>query len=157
LNSVGGRADIRRDIRSVNTMPPRRHVETPVANRAMEREMRELCVSFDAMETAQRRVPDVGDVNEVENEEVVAEDVVEERMLRVVVKLGARAKIDIPYMYEGNLDTEELFNWIRAMEKYFDYEDVEKKKKVRHIVTRFKGHAALCWDELQADRRSKGK
>jgi hypothetical protein len=36
---------------------------------------------------------------------------VEERLLRAVVKLGARAKIDIP-MYEGNLDTEELLDWI---------------------------------------------
>jgi hypothetical protein len=43
------------------------------------------------------------------------------------------------------------------MDKYFDYEDVEEEKKVRHVVTRLKGHATLWWDELQADRRSKGK
>jgi hypothetical protein len=28
---------------------------------------------------------------------------------------------------------------------------------VKHAVTRLKGHATLWWDELQADRRSKGK
>jgi hypothetical protein len=28
---------------------------------------------------------------------------------------------------------------------------------VRHVVTRLKGHATLWWDELQADRRGKGK
>jgi hypothetical protein len=97
-------------------MPPRRRVEPPVENRAMEREMRELCARLDAMETTQRRAPDVGDISEAENEEVeveeaVAEDVVEECLLKVVVKLGARAKIDVP-MYEGNLDTEELLDWI---------------------------------------------
>jgi hypothetical protein len=43
------------------------------------------------------------------------------------------------------------------MDKYFDYEDVDEEKKVRHVVTRLKGHATLWWDELQADRRSKGK
>jgi hypothetical protein len=86
----------------------------------------------------------------------VVEDAAEEHLLRVVVKLDARVKIGIP-MYEGNLDTEELFNWIRAMDKYFDYEDVEEEKKVRHVVTRMNGHAALWWDELQVDRRSKGK
>jgi hypothetical protein len=86
----------------------------------------------------------------------VAEDDVEERLLRAVVKLGARVKIDIP-MYEGNLDTEELLDWIREMDKYFDYEDVEEEKKVRHAVTRLKGHATLWWDELQANRRRKGK
>jgi hypothetical protein len=103
LTSVGRKIN-------VSTMLPRRRVDPPVANRAMEREMRELRVRLDAMETTQRRVPDVGDVSEAEMEEVevaevVVEDAVEERLLRVVVKLGARVKIDIP-MYEGNLDTE---------------------------------------------------
>ena len=28
---------------------------------------------------------------------------------------------------------------------------------MRHAVTKLKGHAALWWDELQADRRCKGK
>jgi hypothetical protein len=64
--------------------------------------------------------------------------------------------MDIP-MYEGNLDVEELLDWIRALDKYFDYEDVEEDKKVKHVVTRLKGHATLWWDELQADRRCKGK
>jgi hypothetical protein len=70
--------------------------------------------------------------------------------------MGAKAKMDIP-VYEGNLDAEELLDWIRALDTYFDYEDIEEDRKVRHAVTRLKGHAALWWDELQADRRSKGK
>jgi hypothetical protein len=64
--------------------------------------------------------------------------------------------MDIP-MYEGNLDVEELLDWIRALDKYFDYEDVEEDKKVKHVITRLKGHATLWWDELQADRHCKGK
>jgi hypothetical protein len=43
------------------------------------------------------------------------------------------------------------------MDKYFDYEDVDEEKKVKHVVTRLKGHATMWWDELQADRRCKGK
>jgi hypothetical protein len=70
--------------------------------------------------------------------------------------LGARAKIEVP-MYEGNLDVEELLDWIQSMDKYFDYEDVDEEKRVRHVVTRLKGHATLWWDELQVERRSKGK
>jgi hypothetical protein len=77
-------------------------------------------------------------------------------LLRPVVRLGARAKIEVP-MYEGNLDFEELLDWIRSMEKYFDYEDVDEEKKVIHVITRLKGHATLWWDELRAKRRSKGK
>ena len=88
---------------------------------------------------------------EVEVEEVAREDVAKERLLKAVVKCGVREKIDIP-MYKGNLDSEELFDWIRSMDKYFDYEDVDKEKKVKHVVTRLKGHTTLWWDELQADK-----
>ena len=60
-------------------------------------------------------------------------------------------------MYEGNLDVEDLLDWIRSMDKYFDYEDVAEDKKVRHVFTILKGNATLWWNELQADRISKGK
>ena len=43
------------------------------------------------------------------------------------------------------------------MDKYFDYEDVDEERRVRHVVTKLKGHVALWWDELQAERRIKGK
>jgi hypothetical protein len=69
--------------------------------------------------------------------------------LKVVVKLGARENMDVP-MYEGNLVVEELLDWIRSMDNYFDYEDVDEGRKVRHVVTRLKGHVALWWDEMQA-------
>jgi hypothetical protein len=142
-------------------MPPRRRAKPHVANRAMEKEMQELHSRLDFMETTQRKAPDVRDVSDAKNEEVevvevVVEYVAEERLLKAVVKLGAREKIDI-LMYEGNLDVEELLDWIISMDKYFDYEDVDEEKKVNHTVTRLKGHATLWWDELQADRRCKGK
>jgi hypothetical protein len=77
-------------------------------------------------------------------------------LIRAIARMGARAKMDIP-VYEGNLDAEELLEWITALDTYFDYEDVEEDKKVKHAITRLKGHATLWWDELQADRRCKGK
>jgi hypothetical protein len=58
-------------------------------------------------------------------------------LLRAAVKLGAREKTDIP-MYEGNLDVEELLDWIIFMDKYFEYEDVDEEKKVRHAITELK-------------------
>jgi hypothetical protein len=88
----------------------------------------------------------------VEVEEVIVEDAIEEHLLKVVVKLGAREKIDIP-MYEGNLDAEKLLDWMRSMDKYLDYEYVNEDKKVKHAVTRLKGHATLWWDEMQVERR----
>jgi hypothetical protein len=51
------------------------------------------------------------------------------------------------------LDVEELLDWFRVLDRYFDYEDIEEEKKVKYAVTRLKGHVVLWWDELQADRR----
>ena len=142
-------------------MLPRRR-DRPMLDPKVEREMRKLRARLDAMETTQRCTIDVGDISEAEseneagNEEVSVEDATEERLFRVVARIGAKEKMDIP-MYEGNLDFEELLDWIRDLEKYFDYEDVEEDKKFKHVVTRLKGHATLWWDELQADRRCKGK
>jgi hypothetical protein len=142
----------------------RRDRPMPMLDPAVEREMSELRARLDAMETAQRRTVDARNISEAdseneaghEGEEVAVKDAADERLFRAVARIGARAKMEIP-MYEGNLDVEELLDWIRALDKYFDYEDVEEDRKVKHAVTRLKGHAALWWDELQADRRCKDK
>jgi hypothetical protein len=115
------------------------------------------------METTQRCTVNVGDLSDSESEieakheeEVAAEDTSNKRLIRAIARMGARANMDIP-VYEGNLDAEELLDWIRALDTYFDYEDVEEDKKVKHAITKLKGHVALWWDELQADRCYKGK
>ena len=115
------------------------------------------------METAQRCTASARDLSysksEVEaerEEEVAAEDTSNECLIKAIARMGARAKMDIP-VYEGNLDVEELLDWIRALDTYFDYEDVEEDKKFKHVVTHLKGHAASWWDELKADRHCKGK
>jgi hypothetical protein len=146
-----------------STMPPRRR-DIPMPNPTMERKMHKLRARLDAMDIAQRRTIDAGDISEDESEneagnegeEVVAKDAIDEFLFSVVARIGAREKMDIP-VYEGNLDVEELLDWIRALDKHFDFEDVEEDKKVKHVVTRLKGHATLWWDELQADKRCKGK
>ena len=60
-------------------------------------------------------------------------------------------------MYSGNLNVEELMNWINAPSKYFDFEEIEDKKKVRYAATRLKGHASIWWDKLQIHREKRGK
>jgi hypothetical protein len=83
--------------------------------------MRELRARLEGMEAVQRRAPDAGDVSDAEREyaeaeEAIGEHVFEECLLRTIFRLGARAKIEVP-MYEGNLDVEELLDWIRSMDK----------------------------------------
>jgi hypothetical protein len=134
-----------------------------ITDPAIERQMRDLRARLEDMETTQRRTASAGDLSdsdryiEVEREEeVTPRDASNERLIKAISRMGARAKMDIP-IYEGNLDAEELLDWIRALDTYFDYEDVEEENKVKHVVTHLKGHASLWWDELQDDRRCKGK
>jgi hypothetical protein len=115
------------------------------------------------METAQRCTVSARDFSNLEDEveaerkeEVAAKDAANEHLIKAIARMGAKPKMDIP-VYEGNLDAEELLDWIRDLDTYFDYEDIEEDKKVRHDVTCLKGHAELWWDEIQEDRHCKGK
>ena len=43
------------------------------------------------------------------------------------------------------------------MNFFFDYEEMGEDKRVKFAVTKLKGHAALWWDGVQAERRRAGK
>jgi hypothetical protein len=140
-----------------------RRRDRQMTEQVMEREMRDLRDRLEDMETMKRHTVNARDLNDSESEveaereeEVAVEDASNECLIRAIARMGAREKMEIP-VYEGNLDVEEILDWIRALDTYFDYEDVEEDKKVKHVVTRLKGHATLWWDELQADRCCKGK
>jgi hypothetical protein len=88
-----------------------------VPNPAMERDIHELHIRVMDMEIKQRHIAGVGYVSESESEdeaghegeEVAAEDATNERLIRVVARMGARVKMDI-LVYEGNLDVEEILD-----------------------------------------------
>jgi hypothetical protein len=76
---------------------------------------------LDTMETMKRREPDDGDISEAEFEEIeveenVVENVAQDCLIKVVSKIGAKARIEVP-MYEGNLEVEEFLDWVHVMEK----------------------------------------
>jgi hypothetical protein len=93
----------------VEIMPPRIHIDPPIVNCVVGREVRELCTRLEAMEAIQRRKFVAGDVSDAESEEIEVEeatweDTGDERFLKAIMKLGSRAKMEIP-MYEGKLDS----------------------------------------------------
>ena len=68
----------------------------------MEREMRDLRARLLDMEREQRHAVSAGDLSDSESEieaeheeEVAAEDVANERLIRAIARMGARAKMDI--------------------------------------------------------------
>jgi hypothetical protein len=158
-------------------MPPRRERQSPdheyrdarrrgrlAGNPDMEHQLQDLRTRLEEMETTQRRGAGAGEFSdsEVEEEagheakEVSTDDASTERLIRAIARMRLKTKMDIP-VYEGSLNAEELLDWIRAIDTYFNYEDIEEDKKIRHAITKLKGHATLWWDELQADRHSKSK
>jgi hypothetical protein len=36
-----------------------------------------------------------------------------------------------------------LLDWISSLNKYFDYEEIDDEKKVKHAVARLKGDAVI--------------
>jgi len=100
---------------------------------------------MEAVEIAQRRAPDEG--AESSSEESNADVEVEEenenvKIIKILAKAGSKPKMEIP-MYEGSLNAEELMDWIRFIDQYFNYEEVEENKRVKFVVTRLKGHVAI--------------
>ena len=116
----------RRDRQSPN---PEEEMETPrgrgreVQNPEVERDMHNIRARLVDMEIRQRCTADVGDISDSEGEddvghgeeEVTTEDATNELLLKAVARMGAKVKMDIP-IYEGNLDVEELLDWIRALD-----------------------------------------
>ena len=117
-------------------MPPRRERQSPEPegrgnqrgrgrpdqNPEMERQIRDLRVRLEEMEAAQRRTASIGDHSDSEGEveveqptEVAAEDASNERLIKAITRMSSKTKMDIP-TYEGNLDAEELLDWIRALD-----------------------------------------
>ena len=77
-----------------------------------------------------------------DEEEEEEEDSKEVKVLNMPMKASNRPRVEVP-MYEGNFNVEELMDWINALNKYFDFEEIEEKNKVRYAATKMKGHASI--------------
>ena len=60
----------------------------------------------------------------------------------MLMKASSIPRVEVP-MYEGNLNVEELMDWINALNTYFHFKEIEDKKKLIYAATRMKGHAAI--------------
>ena len=64
--------------------------------------------------------------------------------------MRGKVKMDVP-TYLGSLNPEELIDWVREMEKYFDIEQIKDPKRVKVYFLKLRGHTSLWWENIQAD------
>ena len=69
-----------------------------------------------------------------------------------MTQMGKSHKMNASFLF-GSLHLEELIDWIKELEDYFDLKDVKHQQKVRLAQTKLNGHATLWWKELQKERK----
>ena len=120
--------------------------------------MQQIQARLEAMEAGQQRDPE--DVSEPEAEEEEEEGNVEltpeMRFFKSALGSTSKPRLEVSN-FAGILNPEELIDWINEMNKCFDYEEMGEEKRVKLVFTRLKGHIALWWDGVQAERRRVGK
>ena len=95
---------------------------------------------METIEITQRRAKNDG-ISSAYEEETTKEEIEEEseatKVMKMLEKASSRPKVEVP-LYDGNISVEVLMDWISSLDKYFDYEEVDDKKKVKFAATRLK-------------------
>ena len=111
--------------------------------------MRTMMDRMDAIEATKRRgiTHVIRDENVDEEELGIIRDEPEEQMtmeeiiLRAINNIGGKPRLDTP-IYFDSLNPEELIDWIRKMEKFFELEHIRDPLRVRLASTKL-SHASL--------------
>lgn len=65
-------------------------------------------------------------------------------------------KVDIQY-FDGHLGIEEFMDWLSSVETFFEYMNIPEDKRVKLVAYKFKGGASTWWEQLNGNKRRKGK
>lgn len=67
-------------------------------------------------------------------------------------------KVDIPE-YDGKMDPDEFLDWMRTVERVFDYKQLTEAHKVKIVALKFRKYASNWWSNvcLQRERSRKDK
>ena len=66
------------------------------------------------------------------------------------------SKVDIPKC-EGQLDSDLFLDWLRTVERVFDYKDIPEDKRVQLVASKLQKYASVWWANLVARRVRQGK
>ncbi|XP_021969096.1 uncharacterized protein LOC110864356 isoform X1 [Helianthus annuus] len=65
-------------------------------------------------------------------------------------------KVDIPE-YDGKLDPDEFVEWLRTVERVFDYKHTVEEKKVKLVALKLRKYASTWWANVCSQREKLGK
>jgi len=65
-------------------------------------------------------------------------------------------KLDIPE-FKGCLQLEEFLDWVAAVEEILEFKEVPQDKRVSLVATKFRGRAAVWWQQLKQSCIGQGK
>ena len=130
----------------------------PIGNADLREEIRNLRARLDVLEIGRHHehTGDTSDEEFFEEEEETTTENPKVKILKSIFGAGSSSKADVPF-YSAKLYSEELIEWIGAMNKHFDYAKVKEDTQVRFVVTKMRGHARLWWDGVQEERILKHK
>jgi len=66
------------------------------------------------------------------------------------------SKVDIP-KFEGQLVPDLFLDWLRTVERVFDYKDIPEDKRVKLVASKLRKYASIWWANLVAMRVRQGK
>jgi retrotransposon gag protein len=69
---------------------------------------------------------------------------------------GDDLKVDIPE-FEGRLDGDEFLEWLRTVERTFDYKNTDEDRKVKIVALKLRKYASTWWASKCAKREREGK
>ncbi|VFQ83119.1 unnamed protein product [Cuscuta campestris] len=66
-------------------------------------------------------------------------------------KSGSDFKVDIP-IFEGKNDPDEFLEWLKTVERVFDFKEVSDEKKVKIVALKFRKYASTWWSNTKTKR-----
>lgn len=81
----------------------------------------------------------------------------DQKLFLDAVKSISKDNLDGLPTYGGNLNGEELLDWIEALNNHFDYKEVAEEKRVNVAKSRMGGSTLAWWNMMQEEMIQEGK
>ena len=72
----------------------------------------------------------------------------EEKIFKAISKIRKRPRFYVP-TFLGNLNLEELIDWINELEECFEYEEIEDLDRVKFPKAKLRGCKRSKWNEIE--------